>query len=463
MLRENAKVMGQFAQVLDLGLIALGFVGTILIYKQKTVILTHIPVEYTFIFCAYLVYWLLCANASGVYESRRATTLTSGLMSIAQAHFFATALVLITATLLDPDYIHDHFMYYFVALSVLFTVVGHLVVRYTLNAIRRSGYNVRYVVVVGNGRAARIFLRYMRRNNHLGYRVLGYVASEKTSLKSYYLGNHEDLKTILKTTIVDLVVITEPILENGVQATIDLLAMMGKNTAIFTDEMASNPTRFQPVQIGGLQMIGITTHSRNGWHEIFKELFDIVFASLALLIASPVMIAVAIAIKATSKGPAFFVQERVGYNGRTFKMYKFRSMVQDAEELKARLLAQNEMSGPVFKITNDPRVTKVGRFIRKTSLDELPQLFNVLKGDMSIVGPRPPLPSEVNLYDPKHRKRLSVSPGITCIWQISGRNGVDFDEWMEMDAEYVDTWSFWLDVKIVLKTIPAVLGKRGAS
>ena len=154
---------------------------------------------------------------------------------------------------------------------------------------------------------------------------------------------------------------------------------------------------------------------------------------------------------------------RVGLNGRSFKIYKFRSMVVNAEELKERLADLNEMSGPVFKITNDPRVTAVGKFIRKTSIDELPQLLNVFIGDMSLVGPRPPLLKEVNLYDSKHRKRLAVRPGITCIWQISGRNEVDFEEWMEMDADYVDRWSLWLDMEILAKTVPVVLLRKGAS
>ena len=209
-------------------------------------------------------------------------------------------------------------------------------------------------------------------------------------------------------------------------------------------------------------MIALHTKTRNGWHDIFKRAFDVAFAALGMLIVSPLLLCIAIAIRTTSKGPVLFVQERVGYNGRPFKMFKFRSMIQDAEELKVALLAQNEMSGPVFKIKNDPRVTPVGRFLRRTSLDELPQLLNVLQGNMSIVGPRPPLPGEVNMYDPKHRKRLSVRPGITCTWQISGRNDVDFEQWMTMDAEYVDNWSFWLDMIILIKTIPAVLMRRGS-
>jgi exopolysaccharide biosynthesis polyprenyl glycosylphosphotransferase len=182
-----------------------------------------------------------------------------------------------------------------------------------------------------------------------------------------------------------------------------------------------------------------------------------------LAIISPLLLVIALAIKLTSEGPVIFSQERVGINGRVFKMYKFRSMVQDAEMLKSKLVYLNEMSGPVFKIRNDPRVTPVGKFLRKTSLDELPQLWNVLKGDMSLVGPRPPLPKEVDMYNLKHRKRLAVKPGITCIWQISGRNDVDFEQWMAMDAEYVDRWSLWLDMEILAKTVPVVLMRKGAS
>ena len=172
--------------------------------------------------------------------------------------------------------------------------------------------------------------------------------------------------------------------------------------------------------------------------------------------------ALALAIKLDSPGPVFFRQRRVGLQGRTFDIFKFRSMYLDAEERLESLRAQNEMSGPVFKMKNDPRITRVGRFIRRTSLDEFPQFWNVLRGEMSVVGPRPPLPSEVRQYKRWQRRRLSVKPGITCVWQISGRNNIDFDRWMQLDLEYIDQWSLWNDIQICLKTIPAVLGSRGA-
>jgi exopolysaccharide biosynthesis polyprenyl glycosylphosphotransferase len=196
---------------------------------------------------------------------------------------------------------------------------------------------------------------------------------------------------------------------------------------------------------------------------IVKRGFDLLVASAALTVTAPILLTVAALVKLTSEGPIFFAQERVGKNGRTFKMLKFRSMVVNAEALRAKLEAENEMDGPVFKIKRDPRITRIGHFIRKTSLDEFPQFINVMRGEMSIVGPRPPLPSEVEQYERWQRKRLSVKPGITCIWQISGRNDVTFEQWVQMDIDYIDRWSLWLDLKIFLKTIPAVLLRRGAS
>lgn len=197
-------------------------------------------------------------------------------------------------------------------------------------------------------------------------------------------------------------------------------------------------------------------------YNIAKRALDIIASTLGLIILSPILLVVAILIKLESKGPAIFSQKRIGLNKKEFKMYKFRSMVQNAEELKEKLAKENEMSGPMFKMKNDPRVTKVGRFIRKTSIDELPQLINVLKGDMSLVGPRPSLPKEVEKFEPWMLKRLSVKPGLTCYWQVSGRNNIDFENWMKLDLQYVNDRSFWLDLKLILKTVTVLFGDENA-
>ena len=197
---------------------------------------------------------------------------------------------------------------------------------------------------------------------------------------------------------------------------------------------------------------------------ILKRLMDIIGASVGLILASPIMLIVAILIKLEdSKGPIFFSQIRNGAYPATFKMYKFRSMYVDAEERLHELMHLNEQSGPAFKMKDDPRITKVGKFIRKTSLDELPQLFNVLKGEMSIVGPRPALPREVEQYTDYQKQRLFVKPGLTCIWQVSGRNNIGFEEWVELDIEYIKTRSLWLDIKLIFKTIPVLVGDENAS
>lgn len=210
--------------------------------------------------------------------------------------------------------------------------------------------------------------------------------------------------------------------------------------------------------------MGFAWHVRRPvvYEALFKRLLDVVLASLGLLGSLPLWLVVVLAIRLDSPGPAIFVQERVGRHGRRFRFHKFRSMFVDAEQRLADVLAGNEIDGPVFKIRNDPRVTRVGAFLRRTSLDELPQLINVLKGDMSLVGPRPPLPREVEQYRPSDIIRLSVKPGLTCLWQISGRSNVSFDQWMEYDREYIRNMSLWLDLGILVRTVGAVLSMRGA-
>jgi exopolysaccharide biosynthesis polyprenyl glycosylphosphotransferase len=207
----------------------------------------------------------------------------------------------------------------------------------------------------------------------------------------------------------------------------------------------------------------IQPHERSKVARVAKRTLDVVGASLGLILFSPLFILVALLVRLTSHGPAFFVQERCGLGGRRFRFYKFRTMVVDAEERKAELQHLNEMSGPAFKIRRDPRITRLGAALRKTSLDEIPQLWNVLKGDMSLVGPRPPLPEEVERYDSRQVQRLAVVPGITGLWQVSGRNALpDFDRWIDLDLEYADGWSFWLDLRILLKTFIVVVLAKGA-
>lgn len=233
-------------------------------------------------------------------------------------------------------------------------------------------------------------------------------------------------------------------------------------SAISLDLPHGDSTRVLLANADGFPVLAPTRTSYDELALGMKRGFDILVSTIVILLLSPLLLAIAAAIKLDWSGPVLFRQRRVGLNGREFVMLKFRSMHVDAEKRLAALLGLNEMSGPVFKMRNDPRTTRVGRFLRRTSLDELPQFWNVLNGDMSIVGPRPPLPTEVQKYQRWQLRRLSVKPGITCTWQIAGRNEIGFEQWMKLDLQYIDEWSLWRDFQICLKTIPAVLGARGA-
>jgi len=215
--------------------------------------------------------------------------------------------------------------------------------------------------------------------------------------------------------------------------------------------------------LDGVPLLTFSTSPNSQLQLMAKRATDVTLSALLLFLGMPVVLVIALLVKITSGGSILFRQTRCGLNGRFFTLYKFRTMIEDAEARRRDLWHLNEMNGPVFKVRNDPRVTAFGRFLRKFSLDELPQLWNVLRGDMSLVGPRPPIPEEVAQYQRWQRRRLAMKPGLTCLWQISGRNELDFNRWIELDLEYIDSWSPSLDWKILWKTIPVVLSGRGAS
>ena len=221
------------------------------------------------------------------------------------------------------------------------------------------------------------------------------------------------------------------------------------------------PAGREPQPVTDIEIVAVDSRSRAGY-AIAKRAFDFVAGTALLLILLPVLLLAAILVKVTSRGPIFFTQRRCGSRGRTFTCYKFRTMVNGADGLKKNLLSRNEVTGPVFKIRNDPRITPLGRLLRKTSIDELPQLLNVIRGEMSLVGPRPPLPEEVATYSHRERLRLSVPTGLTCLWQVSGRSNLDFEQWIELDLQYLEKRGFWYDIWLLARTIPAVLTGRGA-
>ena len=463
MLREYGAILDDISQLVDLIVLSLGFFFTVELYQYKHAMPGSVWEQYFFIFLGYCLCWMISSNVNRVYQSRRFMSGGLETKQLIKAHVVTFAVTIASVTLYEPSLIHNRFIFYFEATALCLTLGVHLMVRLMLQAWRTIGRNTRYVLIIGSGQAAHSYLDKVNENPQLGYKVVGYLAPERNGLEIPFLGGYSNLQSIIGMKIVDLTVITAPLSDRRVKECLELLDLMGKTVTVLLDETVAKVALSRPIDFDGLPMVAFDGRPRLPVQELAKRGMDVIITGIGLVVMSPLLLAIAIAIKVSSEGPVFFSQERVGLNGRIFKMYKFRSMVVNAEELKSKLAHLNEMGGPVFKITNDPRVTPVGRLLRKTSLDELPQLWNVFLGEMSLVGPRPPLPSEVNMYDPKHRKRLAVKPGITCVWQISGRNQVDFDEWMAMDAEYVDGWSLWMDVGILARTVPVVLGRRGAS
>ncbi len=274
-----------------------------------------------------------------------------------------------------------------------------------------------------------------------------------------------DLGAFLADHMVDEVYIAARVLEHGpeVQSAVELCERFGVPFALPVHSVRLNRASLRSSSRATDGYLHYATSVPRPVQAAVKRLTDIVLSSVALFLLSPLLIAVGIAVKLESRGPLFFRQVRVGLHGTRFNMLKFRSMVCNAEALRDQLERLNEQTGPVFKIAHDPRITRVGRFIRKFSIDELPQLVNVLRGDMTIVGPRPPLASEVSKYKEWQRRRLSVRPGLTCFWQVQGRNNIGFEEWMRLDLLYIDHWSLLLDLRLILATVPVVLGGRGAS
>ena len=342
-------------------------------------------------------------------------------------------------------------------------LASRLTIRRIFAAARSRGRNTHYVLVVGTSPAAADFARRIRAHPQLGLSVIGHLGRPpaKTSLEAPLLGDIEDIARVLHERVVDEVAVCLPIVDwSMVEAVTRLCAEEGKVVRI--------PSSDDPPRIAGASIEafdGLTVQSVvYGPDRILslmgKRVIDLVGASLVLFLLSPLLAAVAVAVRITEGPPILFRQRRVGLHGREFDIVKFRTMGPDAEARLEELLERNEISGPAFKVSGDPRITRVGAWLRRTSIDELPQLWNVLRGDMSLVGPRPPLPGEVTRYDVWHRRRLAMKPGITGLWQVSARRAGEFDRWVSIDLDYIDRWSLWLDLQIMARTIPAMIEGR---
>lgn len=354
---------------------------------------------------------------------------------------------------------------FFYVFSVGLVLAKRLVLRSILRHSRSLGYARQNLLVVGDGEFAERYIRYVKENVRYGYQLMGYVSSQAhPEYGEARLGGYDDFSALLSGQRVDQVVFalsgTDMDRLGGMIAACGRYGAKASVIPQYNDFIPATPT---VEAAGNLKLLNVRSTPDKGpiWAFV-KRAMDLTGAMVGLVLASPIMLVTAIAVKRCDGGPVIFAQERVGKNGVHFKMYKFRSMYMDAEERLAELQKYNQVDGPAFKMENDPRVTPVGSFIRKTSIDELPQLWNVLKGEMSIVGPRPPIPREVAQYTDWDWGRLAVKPGLTCYWQVSGRSDVGFEDWMRLDLKYVEEQGFLTDMKILFKTVGVVLRGDGA-
>lgn len=346
-------------------------------------------------------------------------------------------------------------------------IVTRLFFLYQAKQSMKDGRDLRNILLAGTGRRAQEFISHIAKHKEWGYKLIGLLDRDPKikgeTIAGYpVVGVLEDLPQILEKEVVDeMVFVTPRDWLNDVRKCVLYCEAVGVPATISTDLFNLEIASGAPKTLEGRTYLTVETWVPKGWQLFIKRSLDIIVSGAALVILSPVMLLTALAVALTSPGPILFRQVRSGVNGRKFNLYKFRSMCIDAEKKLSELKEKNEMTGPVFKMKDDPRITPVGKFIRKTSLDEFPQFWNVFKGDMSMVGPRPPIPAEVEKYEPWQRRRLSMKPGITCIWQVLHRGESDFEEWMNKDLCYIDNWSLWLDLKIVFLTAKAVFAGSG--
>lgn len=467
MLKKHATFLSKVMMLMDLLVITAAF---FIAYYFRNSLLAINPLSfYLKLLPLILAIWISYLHIFGMYESFRVKNIPAVIFIIFKSSglsFFTFGFFLY---LLKVGEFSRSFVFLAFALAGVILVIEKVGQIIFLRQIRKKGLNYRNLLIIGTGKRAQDFIKLVDASSEWGFKIIGLIdnSEERTGeiINGHkIIGSFSDIPEIVHNEVVDEVVFILPrSLLNSIGEVIGFLETEGVKIHLSVDHFDLKIARAKISEIFNCNFVTFETAPSKQWSLLCKRIFDVVFSAIALIILSPLFGIIVLLVMATSKGFVFFRQERMGLHGRKFTMYKFRTMEKDAELQLARYLEKNEMSGPVFKLTNDPRVTKTGKWLRKFSLDELPQLWNILKGDMSLVGPRPPLISEVKKYDSWQRRRLIVRPGVTCLWQVNGRNNIaDFNKWVKLDLEYIDNWSLGLDCKILLKTLPVVLFGSGA-
>lgn len=452
------QVFRWFMMFLDICMIMGSFVVVVLLRHH---IWGLYPLEMYFVHLPLLlIVWIWLLYSFKIYQSVRTRRV------------YEIIVIVLTVTLLEiiimGAYLFTIGMHNFVLLFTstfsiaILIIIEKLSLKYLLNYLYKRKIHFRNILIVGTGSRAQNFIDLIYKKAEWRINIVGLIDEDKMVgteiMNTRVIGSFNDLARILDENIVDEVVFILP--RNWLSSLEDYVRVcekVGVKVSIAVDFFSSSISKLKTTEIYGQPFMSMDTTPYNIWHLFIKRIMDISVSFIVLLLNIPVFIICSIVIKLTSHGPVIFRQKRIGLNGRSFTLFKFRSMVVGAENMLGEIRNLSETKGPVFHSRNDPRVTPAGRFLRMSSLDELPQLFNVLIGDMSLIGPRPPLPEEVEEYERWQRRRLSLRPGIVCTWQVTKRFQPDFQEWMKMDLDYIDNWSLGLDFKIFIKVFPAIL------
>jgi exopolysaccharide biosynthesis polyprenyl glycosylphosphotransferase len=475
-IHSRRRLMQYVAKVFDLCILITAFVSAGLALSNGMTFAEfmgmRIKLSNFLLFSLLLILWHYLFIVCGLYTSKRLTTAWATISEVCGATVLAGIVLTVLIRIFQIHLGTPKFVILFWTFCTAGMIGGRLAARSLLLAVRSRGRNRRFILIVGTNDRAIDFVRQIEARPELGYKIVGFVDDDWSGIRKFeatglvHCCTFSGLAEFLRHTVVDEAAMYLPLRSYYEHAAQFVSLCEQHGIAIRFDSQIFNfkNSRSHARDLEGVPQELPMPGSAEVWPTVVKRVVDCVFSGLLLILLAPLFFVVAVLVKCTSPGSVLFRQTRVGLNKRQFQIYKFRTMVADAERLQDQLLSMNEMTGPVFKIKKDPRITPLGRFLRKTSIDELPQLFNVLRGDMSLVGPRAIPLRDYQLFDQDwQRRRFSVKPGITCLWQVNGRSSIPFEKWMELDMQYIDRWSLWLDFKILAQTVPAVWRGTGAA
>lgn len=467
MIRQRARLVEVQMALVDALLLLVSFRLAYAIRAQWPGNLPDLyPLEhYLVVIVASMPICLFCLWLGGVYRYRIPRSYLVESWLVVRALVLAGVLVATLAFLLKWHFLSRSFLVSFFVMATVALIAFKGLARVLFRVVGRKQFPERNVIIVAGRGEAKELLQGVQEHRNWGLRLLGWVPLDERiePLSAPRLGSFEELATLLDASPIDEVVFAIGRDElSRIDDAVATCEQMGIRVRLAVALVAPSLGKLRVEEFQGRPLLDLSPFPDNERRLALRRLLDVALSFFFLALSSPLLLISALLIKLEDGGPILFRQLRCGLNGRKFTLLKLRTMVPDADNRRDDLLPMNELSGPVFKIKRDPRVTTTGAYLRRFSVDELPQLWNVFRGDMALVGPRPPIPEEVSRYERWQRRRLSMKPGMTGLWQVSGRSEIDFDEWMRLDLSYIDNWSFWLDVKILLKTFPAVISGRGA-